>query len=139
MDWKSSPFSKLQALPTNAKAITSFSNLDEAFKEVAQGIRARVEQLRNARTGHSSSTSSHPASSSALEEYREEAALILAEEGGQIDAQGRIILDGLRDRFSLPPQAVSQIEQELLSPYFAYEQTFERFVERTGSQDKKSQ
>ena len=127
VDWKGALFRKLQALPTNAQAITSLPNRDEAFTEVALGIRAKVEQLRNVR--QNSPPSSQPALSSALEEYREEAAQILAEEGGQIDAQGRIILDGLRDRFSLPPQAVSQIEQELLSPYFAYEQTFERFVE----------
>ena len=138
VDWKGAPFSKLQALPTNAQAITSFSNPDEAFKEVTQGIRAKVEQLRHAQTGQNSSPSSQPASSSALGEYREEAAHILAEEGGQIDAQGRIILDGLRDRFSLPPQAVSQIEQELLSPYFAYEQTFERFVELAYPLDPKA-
>ncbi len=38
-DWKNAPFAKLQALPTDARAITSWPNRDEAFAEVAHGIR----------------------------------------------------------------------------------------------------
>jgi TIR domain len=36
--WAEAPFSKLQALPKNEKPITSWSNREEAFLEVAQGI-----------------------------------------------------------------------------------------------------
>ncbi|NJL44717.1 MAG: toll/interleukin-1 receptor domain-containing protein [Leptolyngbyaceae cyanobacterium SM2_3_12] len=50
VDWRGAPFGKLQALPTNARAVTSFTNRDEAFKDVAQGIRAAVEQLQQAKT-----------------------------------------------------------------------------------------
>ncbi|KAM3112737.1 TIR domain-containing protein [Phormidesmis sp. 146-33] len=45
VDWQNAPFSKLQALPKNAKPITTWDNLDEAFYDVAQGIRAIVERL----------------------------------------------------------------------------------------------
>jgi cellulose biosynthesis protein BcsQ len=45
VDWQSVPFSKLQALPKNAKPVTSWSNREEAFLSVAQGIRAVVRQL----------------------------------------------------------------------------------------------
>jgi len=46
VDWKSAPFGKLQALPTDAKPLTSWSNRDEAFFDVAQGIRVAVMELR---------------------------------------------------------------------------------------------
>ena len=39
-DWKTSSFSHLQALPTNAQPITSWSNSDEAFLDVVTGLRA---------------------------------------------------------------------------------------------------
>jgi hypothetical protein len=35
VDWQGAPFGKLEALPTDAKPITSWSNLDEAFNDVA--------------------------------------------------------------------------------------------------------
>ncbi len=45
-DWKSAPFGRLQALPTDAKPVTTWTNQDEAFLDVAQGIRAAVTELR---------------------------------------------------------------------------------------------
>ena len=44
-DWHSAPFSKLQALPRNAKPITTWSNHDDAFLDVAKGIRKVVEDM----------------------------------------------------------------------------------------------
>ena len=44
-DWKSAPFAKLTALPTNWKAVTSWSNQDEAWTDVALGIRRAVEAM----------------------------------------------------------------------------------------------
>jgi hypothetical protein len=45
VDWKDSPFAKLQALPNEARPITSWSNKDEAFTDVAQGIRKAVAEI----------------------------------------------------------------------------------------------
>jgi tetratricopeptide (TPR) repeat protein len=45
VDWKGSPFAHLQALPTDAKAITTWSNQDEAFVDVVAGIRRAIEDL----------------------------------------------------------------------------------------------
>ncbi len=45
-DWHTAPFSKLQALPRNAKPITTWSNRDDAFLDVAKGIRKVVEDMR---------------------------------------------------------------------------------------------
>jgi hypothetical protein len=43
VDWQSAPFGDLQALPTAGKAITSWSNQDEAWVDVARGIREILE------------------------------------------------------------------------------------------------
>ncbi|MBI1929986.1 SUMF1/EgtB/PvdO family nonheme iron enzyme [Candidatus Poribacteria bacterium] len=45
VDWEGELFGKLQALPKDAKPVTSWANRDEAFKNVAQGIRAAIEDL----------------------------------------------------------------------------------------------
>ncbi len=45
VDWENSLFSDLQALPTNAKPITKWDNQDEAFLDVAKGIRKVVPYL----------------------------------------------------------------------------------------------
>ena len=43
--WQEASFGKLQALPTNAKPVTTWENRDEAFRIVAQGIRQAIAQL----------------------------------------------------------------------------------------------
>ena len=43
-DWEAAPFSKLQALPTNAKPVVSWSDQDEAFTIIARGIRRAIER-----------------------------------------------------------------------------------------------
>jgi hypothetical protein len=47
--WKSSPFAKLQALPTDGKPITQWPNWDEAFLDIAQGIIQACEDLLGAK------------------------------------------------------------------------------------------
>ena len=47
VDWRGAPFAKLQALPRDAKPVTSWPDRDEAFTDVARGIRQVVEDLRN--------------------------------------------------------------------------------------------
>jgi hypothetical protein len=48
VDWRGAPFGKLQALPKDAKPVTSWPDLDEAFLNVAQGIRAAAEGIKPA-------------------------------------------------------------------------------------------
>ena len=45
VDWQSMPFAHMQWLPSDARPVTSWRNLDEAFVEVARGIRKMVEEL----------------------------------------------------------------------------------------------
>jgi tetratricopeptide (TPR) repeat protein len=44
-DLKDSPFTKLKMLPTDAKAVTRWPTLDDAFEDVVQGIRAAIDDL----------------------------------------------------------------------------------------------
>ncbi len=44
VDWRGSPFGKLQALPKNAQPVTSWPNRDEALADVARGIRKAIEE-----------------------------------------------------------------------------------------------
>ena len=46
VDWRGAPFGKLQALPRNARPVTSWRDRDEAFKNVAEGIRGAIDELR---------------------------------------------------------------------------------------------
>jgi hypothetical protein len=47
VDWQAAPFSKLQALPKDAKPVTSWIDRDEAFTDIARGIRKAVEKIAN--------------------------------------------------------------------------------------------
>jgi tetratricopeptide (TPR) repeat protein len=44
-DWKHTPLADLQALPTDARAITTWKNRDLAWVDVATGIRRAIEDL----------------------------------------------------------------------------------------------
>jgi hypothetical protein len=47
--WQHTPFSKLQALPRDGKAANSWSDLDEALANVAEGVRLAAEDILAAR------------------------------------------------------------------------------------------
>jgi TIR domain len=46
VDWQSAPFADFQVLPTDGKAVTTWTNRDEAWTDVALGIRRAVEAMR---------------------------------------------------------------------------------------------
>jgi hypothetical protein len=50
-DWTGAPFAGLQALPRDAKPITKWDDRDEAWTDVAKGLRKVIEQIRAARAG----------------------------------------------------------------------------------------
>ena len=47
VDWEGAPFAKLQVLPSGARPITLWEDLDQAFHNVSRGIRQVIEQLRS--------------------------------------------------------------------------------------------
>ena len=50
VDWHNTPFRKLLALPTDGKPVTTWTNQDEAFLNVASGIRRAADELRSAQS-----------------------------------------------------------------------------------------
>jgi hypothetical protein len=46
VDWNQAPFGKLQALPKDAKPVKSWSDIDEAFTNIAQGIRIAIDEIK---------------------------------------------------------------------------------------------
>lgn len=44
-DWEDAPFARLQVLPTNAKPLARWQDRDEAFLDIARGIRKAVGKL----------------------------------------------------------------------------------------------
>ncbi|WP_445630880.1 toll/interleukin-1 receptor domain-containing protein [Nostoc sp. DSM 114167] len=103
-DWNGAPFGKLQALPKNAKPVTSWQDQDEAFLNVAQGIRRVVEEM--AKTKPSSSAASGtttPATSS-----------LPATSGGLTERQRRRLeqeRDSLQQQYDLVSTKLSRLRQ----------------------------
>jgi O-acetyl-ADP-ribose deacetylase (regulator of RNase III) len=50
--WDKAPFAKLQALPTDGKAVKTWESLDAAFDNVARGLRAAVESMHSKESVH---------------------------------------------------------------------------------------
>ena len=50
VDWQTSPFSELQALPTDGKPVTQWPDLDEAFLDIAKGVRQACLDLPVSKT-----------------------------------------------------------------------------------------
>jgi len=51
VEWEGAPFSNLQALPKDGKPITTWENLDEAFLNVANGIRRVIDDVSGSSVG----------------------------------------------------------------------------------------
>lgn len=47
VDWQGTPFAHLHCVPTDGKPITTWSNRDEAFRDVAIAIRTAIERLHS--------------------------------------------------------------------------------------------
>ena len=45
VDWAGAPFGKLQVLPKDGKPVVSWEDQDEAFTNIAQGIRSAISEL----------------------------------------------------------------------------------------------
>jgi hypothetical protein len=44
-EWADMPYAKLQALPVGARPVSSYTNRDEAYTEIARGVRQVVDRL----------------------------------------------------------------------------------------------
>ena len=62
-DWNTAPFGKLQALPKDAKPVRKWNDQDEAFLDIAKGIRRVADEIRIARESESQPHTSSPTES----------------------------------------------------------------------------
>ena len=53
VDYVGTPFARIQALPKDARPVTSWGNADEAWFDVARGVRRVVDELGRNRRGPS--------------------------------------------------------------------------------------
>lgn len=93
VDWAAAPFGKIQGLPKNVKPVTTWANRDEAFLDIAKGLRITIEAWQRGRPAPqpaSSPPASGPSvaagSSSALAIWRERLEHFLREEAITSDA-----------------------------------------------------
>lgn len=111
VDWQNAPFAKLNALPKDGRAVTIWRNRDEAFVDVAKGIREAARELTT--------------NSKSKLEYRKEVEELVRSDKGAISSISRIILDKSRDRVGLVAQDAAAIEEEVLQTYLEYEQNLQ--------------
>jgi hypothetical protein len=119
-DWTSAPFGQLQALPTHGKPIDSWSKRDEAFLDVAQGIREVAETLRAQRK------QKLEAKQNAQDQYKQKVEEILSSQG-RISLISRDTLNELREDLGLTPEEAQNIEAHAFKPYKVYEEKLERY------------
>jgi len=55
--WQETPFSKLQVLPTEGKPVMKWRDRDDAFLDIAEGIRKAIEELSPTSSGGSAGSS----------------------------------------------------------------------------------
>ncbi|HIK05890.1 MAG TPA: GUN4 domain-containing protein [Trichormus sp. M33_DOE_039] len=74
VDWAGAPFARLQALPKNAEPVVSryWHTQDEAFTDVAKGIRAAVEELKQKRQRKQQEAERRRQEAEALQKQREQ-------------------------------------------------------------------
>ncbi|ODH01568.1 hypothetical protein A4S05_28455 [Nostoc sp. KVJ20] len=103
-DWNGAPFGKLQALPKNAKPVTTWQDQDEAFLNVAQGIRRVVEDITKSKPSSSTASGTTiPATSSAA-----------ATSGGLTERQRRRFeqeRDSLQQQYDLASTKLGRLRQ----------------------------
>lgn len=106
VDWHDAPFAKLQALPKNAKAVTTWQDKDEAFFNVVQGIRRVVEEMAKSKTSSTASETTTPATSTPL-----------ATSGGLTDGQRRRLKqeqDSLQQQYDWASTKLGKLRQAYL-------------------------
>jgi TIR domain/Effector-associated domain 9 len=103
-DWNGEAFGKLQALPKNAKPVTTWQDQDEAFLNVAQEIRRVVEDIAKSKLSSlTASGTTTPATSSPL-----------ATSGGLTERQRRRLeqeRDSLQQQYDLASTKLARLGQ----------------------------
>nr|WP_269141800.1 SUMF1/EgtB/PvdO family nonheme iron enzyme [Nostoc sp. NZL] len=131
VSWQSAPFAKLQALPKNAQPVKSWNNQDDAFTNVAEGIKFAAEQLIKERE------QKRVIREAAIVEYRQQAEGFASD--GEISLVESEILKDLQEKLGLTDLEASAIREKALEPYGIYKKNIDKyrlflpdFVDRHG-------
>jgi formylglycine-generating enzyme required for sulfatase activity len=129
--WQDAPFAKLQALPKNALPIKSWSNQDDAFTNVVQGIKVTAERLIKERQQQ------RLIKEAAIAEYRHKAEEFASD--GKISLVKFDILKDLQEKLRLTDTEASTVREKALEPYGIYKENLDkykqyltRFVDQQG-------
>jgi hypothetical protein len=119
-DWTWLPFSKYQAFPKNAKPITTWTNANEAFLDVIQGIRTVAERLFEQRQ------QKFKEKETAQDQYLKKVEEILSFDG-EISIPGQDTLDELQEELRLTPEEVGELQSRAFAPYKKYQENLQKY------------
>lgn len=123
-DWASAPFAKLQAFPKDAKPVTTWTNQDEAFVSVAQGIRTAAQLMQDYRKQRAEQKQLIWA------QYLQKVEEALSD--GVISIVERDTLDELRETLGLTPKEAKEIETHAYEPFSRYEESLNKYKQTLG-------
>ncbi len=121
VDWSNTPFAKLQFLPKNAEPVTSWTNRDEAFTNVAQGIRAAAQELK----GERQQKLVLARKEAAIAEYRQLVEEFVAD--GEISFVESEILKDLQEQLELTDEEARTVRDKALEPYGKYKENLDKY------------
>ncbi|MDZ8105361.1 MAG: toll/interleukin-1 receptor domain-containing protein [Nostoc sp. DedQUE12a] len=111
VDWDNAPFGKLQALPKNALPVRSWNNQDDAFTNVAQGIKSAAKQLIEERQQKQERVSRE----AAIDKYRLQAEEFASD--GEISLVESEILKDLQEKLGLTDLEAKAVREKALERY----------------------
>lgn len=114
VDWDNAPFAQLQSLPKNTLPIKSWNNQDDAFKNVAQGIKSAAEKLIRERQ------QKQAIREAAIAQYRQKAEYFASD--GKISFLELDILNDLQKKLGLLDSEASAIRKNALDSYKIYKE-----------------
>ncbi|MBD2411502.1 hypothetical protein FACHB389_11685 [Nostoc calcicola FACHB-389] len=119
-DWTWLVFSKYQAFPTNAKPVTTWTNVNEAFLDVIQGIRTVAERLFEQ---HQQKTK---VKQTAQARYLKKVEEILSFDG-ELSIPGQDTLDELREELELTPEEANELQSRAFAPFKKYKENLQKY------------
>ena len=119
-DWQWLPCSKYQAFPKDAKPITTWTNINEAFLDVIQGIRTVAERLFEQRQ------QKFKEKEAARDRYTQKVKEILSS-NGEISIPAQDTLDELREELKLNPEEAAELQISAFEPYKKYKAHLEKY------------
>ncbi len=119
-DWTWLPFSKYQAFPNNAKPISTWTNVNEAFLDVIQGIRTVAERLFEQRQQELKDKEI------AHNQYLKKVEEILSFDG-EISIPAQDTLDEIREELRLTPEEADELKTRAFAPYKKYKENLQRY------------